>query len=262
MNPSNPHALAAELEAAFLTRQTIQPFTDRFPFDLPQAYAVQLAWNQLRLQAGDQVVGHKIGLTSKAAQEQFKVFEPDFGLLWQSRQFHPTNGKVEVPAALFGGPRLEGEIAFLLGQPLQGPQVTAEQVLAATEAVAPAFEIVDTRLTAFPSNVFDSVADNALFGGLVVGSWQRYTPDLDLSAIAMTLQHNGAPGTEGLGSASMGHPARAVAWLANTLSTFGLGLVAGQTIISGSLGRMLPGKAGDQFRLEMSGLSPITLELI
>lgn len=242
---------AERLEQAWRTRELIQPLSRSAGMaTIDDAYAVQSRWNALREAAGERVVGRKIGLTSKAMQEQAGFDRPDFGRLWASRHVAATNGHAEIETSLFLQPRIEGEIAFLLKSPLSG-EVSIEEVLAATEAVAPSFEIVDSRFERRDFQVIDTIADNASFGAFTIGQWGLGMLRGDLRDVPMTLQQNGEVVVTGTGADSLGHPASAVAWLAATLSSYGETLQAGDWILSGSLGRAIPVNRGDAFHLQI-----------
>ncbi|WP_448592686.1 2-keto-4-pentenoate hydratase [Thermoflexus hugenholtzii] len=253
-------ALAERLDHAWETATPIPPLTESVgPLSPAEAYAIQARWSALRRARGERIVGRKIGLTSRAMQEQMGVYEPDYGDLWASRFFPAARGRAEVPAQLFIQPRLEGELAFLIGKPLAGPGVTLQAVLAATEAVALAVEIVDSRIESWRIRLADTIADNASYGGFVVGAWSRKLREADLRTIGMLIHHNGRPAAEGIGAAALGHPARAVAWLANKLGEFGVRLEPGDIVLSGSLARAIPAQAGDLFVVEMFGQPSLTV---
>jgi len=256
-------ALAQRLERAWEERRPIQPFTETGEVtSAVDAYAVQQAWTRMRLARGEQLLGRKIGLTSKAMQQQMGVGEPDYGCLWGSRYFPSTAGRAEVPANLLVQPRMEGELAFLIGRRLQGPGITLQEVLAATDAVAPALEIVDSRIEGWRIQLPDTVADNASYGGFVLGPWSTAMRDWDLRLVGMLLHQNGRPVVEGIGAAALGHPARAVAWLANKLGEFGEALEPGHVVLSGALGRALPAVQGDLFALEISGCPTLAVRFV
>jgi len=208
---------------------------------------------------GERRVGRKIGLTARAVQQQFGVDQPDFGSIWASRQFVAAGGRAELPYGLFLQPRVEGELAFLLGQPLWGPHLTPQEVLAATEAVAYAFEIVDSRIADWRIRIEDTVADNASFGALVLGPWQKELLAEPLHTLGMALYKDGALVAQGAGAACLEHPARAVAWLANKLAGFGEGLEAGEVVLSGSWIPVQPAAPGALFVLEAAGAPPLSL---
>ncbi len=256
-------AIAQQLEQALQTKQPIPPLTETLgPLTPEQAYAIQTAWTALRVAHGERIVGRKIGLTSRAMQEQLGVREPDYGSLWASRFFPAAGGRVEVPVDLLVQPRLEGEIAFLIGRRLAGPGVTLQQVLAATEAVGLAVEIIDSRIEAWRIKLADTIADDASFGAFTVGAWSRRLVQEDLRTVGMVIRRNGEQVTEGIGAAALGHPARAVAWLANKLAEFGVALEPGDIVLSGSLGRAVPIERGDHFVLELHGQPPLTVRFV
>lgn len=253
-------ALARMLDEAWEDRRSIAPFTEGGELgSVERAYEVQTRWSELRQERGERIVGRKIGLTSLAMQEQLGVSEPDYGSLWSSRYYPASGGRVEIPSGVFLQPRLEGELAFLLGRPLQGPGVSAQQVLSATEALAVAVEVIDSRIEDWRIKLPDTIADNASYGAFTVGPWSRGLREVDLRTVGMLLHRNGARVVEGLGIAALEHPARAVAWLADKLSTFGVRLEPGDIVLSGSLGGAVPAERGDVFVVEAHGQPPLTV---
>ena len=253
-------ALADLLDESWRTRRPVAPLSESHGLRSPRdAYLVQTAWNDIQLGRGERVVGRKIGLTSRAMQEQLGVNEPDFGTLWASRYFPATGGRAAVPSGIFLQPRVEGEIAFLIGRRLKGPDVTVQDVLAATEAVAPAIEVVDSRIRDWRITLADTIADNASFGAFTVGAWSRAMLQRDLRLVGMVLTRNGVETVEGVGAAALGHPARCVAWLANKLAEFGVELQPGDIVLSGALARALPVRGGDVVVLEMDGQPPLVV---
>ncbi|GAA5335668.1 MULTISPECIES: 2-keto-4-pentenoate hydratase [Thermus] len=254
----NPETFAQELEGAWVERRPIEPLSERGLKGIEAAYRVQEAWNRLRLAKGDKVVGRKIGLTSKAVQEQLGVDQPDYGNLWASR-FLGMGERAEVAASLFLQPRVEGELAFLLGKRLEGPHVTPQEVLAATEAVAFALEIVDSRIRDWRIRIEDTIADNASFGAFFVGPWERALLEEDLSTLGLVLYRNGEAVAQGAGAACLGHPARAVAWLANALAAFGVALEPGEIVMSGAWAPVQVARPGDLFTLVGTGGRALTL---
>jgi 2-keto-4-pentenoate hydratase len=247
-------ALAAQLDTAWRTRTPMPPITELHPaVGLDEAYAIQTRWTKLRLARGETVVGRKIGLTSSAIQAQLGVSEPDYGTLWKSSFYEADGGQVTIPASDFLQPRIEAEVAFLIGQPLRGRDVTPEQVLAATEACALGVEIVDSRIADWKIKLIDTIADNASYGGFTLGPWSADLAKQDLAALALGIRHNGILAAEGLGSAALGHPAKSTAWLANKLLELGVSLEPGNVVISGGVTKMLPVKAGDVFVFSLTG---------
>ena len=253
--------LANKLDTAWRTHTPIPPITDTDGItDVKAAYAIQSCWTNMRLERGEKIVGRKIGLTSKAIQQQLGVNEPDYGTLWQSSYYEAKNGRVSVPASEFLQPRIEGEVAFLIGKPLREPNITPEQVLAATEACAMGIEIVASRISDWKIKLVDTIADNASYGGFTLGPWDQRMRTADLGTLAMTIHHNGELAAEGLGSAALGHPAISTAWLANKLLEFGVSLEPGDVVISGGITKMLPVKAGDVFMFSLTSQPSLTVK--
>jgi len=252
--------LAERLDTAWRTRTPIPPITESDGVtDVKTAYAIQSQWTGMRLDRGETIVGRKIGLTSQAIQQQLGVSEPDYGALWQSSFYEARNGRVTIPAGDFMQPRIEGEVAFLIGTSLRGPNITPEQVLAATEACAIGVEIVASRIADWKIKLADTIADNASYGGFTLGPWDTRLRDADLGAVQMKIRHNGAAAAEGVGSAALGHPAKSTAWLANTLLEFGVSLEPGDIVISGGITKMLPIKSGDEFVFSLTSQPDLTV---
>jgi 2-oxopent-4-enoate/cis-2-oxohex-4-enoate hydratase len=192
-------------------------------------------------------------VTSKPVQDMLGVRQPDFGFLLDSMRM-PDGAAISLSRHKLIQPRAEGEIAFVLKRDLAGPGVTEAAVLAATDYVTPCFEIVDSRIRDWKIRIQDTVADNASCGVFVLGA-ARVKPDaLDLAAVKMEIRKNGAHAAAGLGSAVQGHPAAAVAWLANTLGRYQIPFKAGEIILSGSLAPLLPAAPGDRFEMTLSGI--------
>ena len=157
-------------------------------------------------------------------------------------------------------PRIEGEVAFLIGKPLREPNVTPEQVLAATDACALGIEIVASRIADWKIKLVDTIADNASYGGFTHGPWDRKLRDTDLASVVMTIRQNGEPAGESSGAAVLGNPAMAVAWLANKLFEFGVPLEPGDIVISGAFMKMLSFKAGDEFVFALTSQPDLTVK--
>lgn len=239
-----------ELYEALRARRTLQPLIERDPaLTVDDAYAISLDFLSRRLKDGERVVGKKIGVTSKAVQDMLGVHQPDFGFLtdWMF-----VEGDIDIDAKALIAPRAEAEIAFILKDSLNGPGVTAEQVIAATEAIVPCFEIVDSRITDWKISIVDTVSDNASCGVYVLGDERLDPRALDLPNLHVAVTKNGEPLSEGYGHAVQGDPAQAVAWLANTLGAYGVTLDAGDVILSGSLVPLAPAVKGDRFEMILS----------
>ena len=253
-------SIAARLDGAWKTHVPIPPITESDGItDVNTAYAIQTHWTNMRLERGEKIVGRKIGLTSKAIQQQLGVSEPDYGALWQSSFYPAKNGKVNIPAGDFLQPRIEGEVAFLIGKSLREPNITPEQILEATEACAMGIEIVASRIADWKIKLVDTIADNASYGGFTLGPWDRQLREADLGALAMSIHHNGILAAEGFGSAALGHPATSTAWLANKLLEFGVSLEPGDVVISGGITKMLPVKSGDEFIFSLTSQPDLTV---
>ena len=260
MTSASVEALAERLDTAWRTGIPIPPLSESDGItSVATAYAIQTHWTDLRLARGEKIAGRKIGLTSKAIQQQLGVNEPDYGTLWQSSFYQAQDGQVEIPAADFLQPRIEGEIAFLIGEALRGPNITPQDVLAATESCALGIEIVASRIADWRIKLVDTIADNASYGGFTLGPWDWHLRDADLGALAMSIHHNGTLAAEGVGAAALGHPAASTAWLANKLLEFGISLAPGDVVISGGITKMLPVKAGDEFVFALTGQPAVTV---
>ena len=246
--------LGDELYSALRARRTLSPLTERWPeITIEDAYHVSLRMVNRRIEDdGEKIIGKKIGVTSLAVQEMLGVFQPDFGYL-TDKMLYPNDGPMPISEQLIQ-PRAEGEIAFMLRKDLNGPGVTNEDVLDATEYVTACFEVVDSRVHDWKVKIQDTVADNASCGLFVLGDERAEPDDLDFPNLKMRVYKNGQPLSEGLGSAALDSPLNCVSWLANTLSRFGITLNAGDVVLSGSLVPLEPVVAGDEMRLEVDGV--------
>ena len=254
MNTSILQELGDELYAALRSGNVLPPLTSRQPdLSIEDAYQISRHLLERRIAGGERVIGKKIGVTSRPVQQMLNVHQPDFGFLTDAMQV--ANGAtVSLRGAGLIQPRAEGEIAFLLAHDLTGGNISADDVLDATDAVMPCFEIVDSRIRDWQIKIQDTVADNASCGVFVLGDARVGPRDIDLATAELTMSHNGKTVATGLGSAVQGHPAAAVAWLANTLGRLGIGLKAGEVVLSGALAAMFPAAAGDNFRVSIGGL--------
>ncbi|MDM0036890.1 2-oxopent-4-enoate hydratase [Variovorax sp. J22P271] len=248
------------LYEALLSCKPIAPITEREPeITIEDAYRIQLRMIQRRIEAGETVVGKKIGVTSKMVMDMLKVDQPDFGQLLSAMVFN--EGEPVLVDSLIA-PKAEAEVAFLLKRDLEGPGVTAADVLRATECVMPCFEIVDSRIKDWKIKIQDTVADNASCGVLTLGGHRRSPRDLDLALAGMVLEKNGEVISTSTGASVQGSPVNAVAWLANTLGRLGIGLKAGEIILSGSQSPLVPVKAGDSLHCSVGGLGGTSVRFI
>lgn len=251
--------LGDELFAALRARQTLAPLTERHSaIDIEDAYKISLRFLERRTADGERVIGKKIGVTSKPVQDMLGVHQPDFGFLTHTMEV-ADGSSVSLSKAKLIQPRAEGEIAFVLKKDLRGPGVTEEQVLDATDYVVPCFEIVDSRIKDWKIKIQDTVADNASCGVFVLGKDRVKPRALDLAAVKMQISKNGVHVADGIGAAVQGHPATAVAWLANTLGKYGIPFLAGEVILSGSLAPLLPALPGDRFEMNLAGIGKASI---
>lgn len=252
MDQTKIHHYGDELFEALLARRPLEPITSReSEISIEDAYHIQQRMIARRLEQGETVVGKKVGATSKAVQQMLNVHQPDFGYLLSGMTY--AQGEA-IPMDSLIQPRAEGEIAFILKRDLMGPGVTTAAVLSATELVMPCFEIVDSRIKDWQIKIQDTVADNASCGVFVLGDQAVDPRGLDLNLVGMVIEKNGELAATGAGAAALGSPLNAVAWLANTLGALGIPLKAGEIILSGSLGPLVPVQAGDNLRLAIGGI--------
>ncbi|MEV6600011.1 2-keto-4-pentenoate hydratase [Actinoplanes sp. NPDC051346] len=246
--------LADRLHAAERDRAPIPPLVLQHPdLTAAEAYAIQLHNVRRR---GETVVGHKVGLSSAAMQQMMGVDEPDYGHLLASMRLSETE---PARASRYCYPRVEIEVAFLLGADLPGADCTEEDVLAATEALAPSIELIDSRIEDWKISIADTVADNASSAGFVVGA-ARVAPDaVDVRAIDAVLFRNDEPVARGRSDAVLGNPVTAVAWLARTVAGFGVRLRAGHLVLPGACARAVDVHPGDAFRAVFTGLGEVRL---
>lgn len=223
-----------------------------------EAYMVSDLNRQFKVAQGGRVVGKKIGLTSKAVQAQLGVDQPDFGFLFDDMEF--LNGQV-VPANRLIQPKAEAEIAFVVQQSMGGEVPTYSEFLACIGYAVPAIEIVDSAIADWKISIIDTVADNASSGLYVLGDQPVPVAQLALSELGMTLEKNGSMVSSGVGSACLGHPLRAAYWLACEMIRRGHGLAAGEVILSGALGPMVPIQAGDRVEARIQGLGSVHFSL-
>ncbi len=249
--------LAADLAEAERSRVPIAPLTDRNPtIDVVDAYEIQLINIRQRVAEGARVVGHKVGLSSKAMQQMMGVDEPDYGhLLDEMQAFEDT----PVKAGSYLYPRVEVEVGFVLAEDLPGAECTEDDVLAATAAFAPSIELIDTRITDWKIKLCDTIADNASSAGFVLGTGRVAPETVDIQGIDAVLTRNGEVVASGRSDAVLGNPVTAVAWLARKVESFGVRLRKGDIVLPGSCTRAIDARPGDHFVAEFDGLGSVRL---
>jgi 2-oxo-3-hexenedioate decarboxylase len=256
---ADPVALAERLAGMRQARAAGKGLSVDHPeMDLDAAYAVQEAGVRLLVADGERPIGFKLGLTSRAKQAQMGVAEPLYGELTDAMLLDVGEPLV---AADHIQPRVEPEIAFLVGTDLAGERVGTTQVLAATAAVAPAIEVIDSRYAGYSFTLPDVIADNASAARLVLGGVRRTADGIDLRLLGCVLERNGRVVSTAAGAASLGHPAAAVAWLVRALARCGRGLAAGDVVLSGALTEALPVAPGDVVVARLGRLGTVELPI-
>ena len=258
--------LARELYAARKSRTPVRHFSKRFPqMTVDDGYAVQRAWVALEVKDGRTVKGRKIGLTSRAMQQASQIDEPDFAPLMDDMFFAQGT---DIPISRFIAPRVEVELAFILGKPLKGPGATLFDVLSATDYVTPAIEIIDARIEQFDREtkemrkVFDTISDFAANAGIVLGGRPVRPLDVDLRWVGALLHKNGVIEETGLAAGVLGHPAMGVAWLANKIAPHDEQLHAGDVVLAGSFTRPTPAQRGDTLHADYGPLGSISFRFV
>jgi len=247
--------LAAQVLARCDQVQTVDAIADDFVrLGIDDAYRVQLALVAQRCARGEQIVGRKVAFTSRGTMTQFGVQESAFGTILSGGIF--TDGAV-VPVSRFPAVGAEAEIAFILGEEIKGPGITIAQVLKATEGVVPAIEIINLCISRTPWNALEVIATNAVHGGIVLGGQMTPIDGLNLRYEGMVAEVDDEPVGSGAGVEVLGHPAAAVAWLANKLGEFELALRPGDIVLSGSIIRMLEVKAGQTVKVTFSRIGSV-----
>jgi 2-oxo-hept-3-ene-1,7-dioate hydratase len=250
---------AESLLRAERERKVVPQLSRTFPeIEIEDAYAIQGYWAQGRIAQGAKVIGHKIGLTSRAMQMASKMTEPDYGCLLDDMLW---NDGAAIPADRFLAPRLEVELAFVMGEPLAGPGARIYDVMRATEFVVPALEIIDYR-TEVPRAITDTIADNAAAGGMIVGGRTVRPMDVDIRWVGATLAKNGIIEESGVSAAIMGHPAAGIAWLVNKLAPLDARLEPGQIVLAGSFTRPVSIQAGDVIHADYGPLGAIGVSFV
>ena len=259
-------AAALRLHRAEKSGQPVRQISlDHPEITIPDAYAIQKAWIKLKLAEGRKIVGHKIGLTSRAMQQSSQIDEPDFGTLLDDMVFKDGS---DIPVSRFIDPMVEVELAFVLKARLEGENVNMLDVLSATDYVIPAVEIIDARCHRIdpeskrPRKVMDTISDNAANVGIIMGGRPIRPMDVDLRWVSALLYRNGVIEETGVAAGVLNHPANGIAWLARKFAPHGVALEPGQVILAGSFTRPVKVHAGDTFHVDYGPLGNITCRFV
>jgi 2-oxo-hept-3-ene-1,7-dioate hydratase len=247
------------LRDAHLTKKQATQLSVTFPqIEVADSYAISSALAAERVKTGVQIVGHKIGLTSKAMQASSKIDEPDYGYLFSDQIM---NDGAKVKHADFCVPRVEPELTFVLKEPLMGPNIGLLDVMRATEFIIPSIEIIDARIQD-PRRIFDTIADNGAGAGIILGGRPVRPHDIDLRWVGAILYRNSEIEETGIAAGVMGHPAMAIAWLANKLAPFGTRLEPGHLMLSGSFTRPVWASKGDTIHADFGPLGSVSMQFV
>ncbi len=259
-------ALARQLYEARKSRTQLRHFSKAHPgMTVEDGYAIQREWVRLEIADGRSVRGRKIGLTSRAMQQASQIDEPDYAPLMDDMFFEQGG---DIPFDRFIAPRVEVELAFVLGRPLKGPHVNLFDVLSATDDVTPAVEIIDARTEQFDRDtkamrkVYDTISDFAANAGIVTGGRPVRPTDVDLRWVGALLHKNGVIEETGLAAGVLSHPATGVAWLANKIAPYDEQLNPGDVVLSGSFTRPATAQRGDNFHVDYGPLGSIAFRFV
>lgn len=251
------YEIAEKIAVSTESRQAIEPLSAQYPgMTEDDAYGVQMIYCGRAIRDGKRLIGYKVGLTSQEAQRQFKVFQPDFGHLFHDMLLAEES---ELDLSRLIQPKIEGEIAFVLEKDLRGGSCTILDVLNAISYATVAMEIVDSRIKDWKITAVDTIADNGSSSLFVLGGKKTKIENLNLPFLGMALSRNGEVVVTGAGAACLGNPLNAVAFLANELAKNDRPLLAGEVVLSGSLGPMIPMRAGEFYTCEIGQLGRVTL---
>ena len=253
-------AIADELAAADRTHSVIPRITARYPeATVEDSYAIQGVWRDRMIADGRRLVGRKIGLTSKAMQQATGITEPDYGVMFDDTVY-PSGA--EIPVEKFSNVRVEVELAFVLKTPLEGPDCTLEDALAAIEYAVPALEVLNSHIELEGRTIVDTISDNAAYGAMVLGDVHKRPDEVDLRWVPGVLSRNGEIEETGVAAGVLGHPATGVAWLANKFAQHGARLEAGEIILAGSFTRPMWVGRGDSVRCDYGPLGVIECRFV
>lgn len=257
MKQETQKLLGKQLYQAAKTKKSIPVISHKYQnFTIGEAYQVQSYMVNQYLEDHYHLSGRKVGMTSRAMQEQFDIHEPDYGYLFEELKFG-NNSNIDITQFL--EPMVEAELAFVLKEDLNKPDITAEDVFSATEYITAALEIIDARTQHFETTIADSIADNASFAAYVTGDTILSPSSVDLSLVGLIAEKNGKQVTTSSGASVMGNPACAVAWLANKMYALGDPLKKGEFILSGSFISAIPVNPGDQIHIKYGHFGEIQI---
>ena len=260
LHPDVIAAIADELADADRTHSVIPRITARYPdATIDDSYAIQGLWRDKNVTAGRTLVGRKIGLTSKAMQDATGISEPDYGVMFDDTVF--ASG-AEIPVDQYSNVRIEVELAFVLKEPLEGPDCTLDQVLKATDYVVPALEVLTSHIELEGRTIVDTIADNAAYGAMVLGEVRKRPDEIDLRWVPGLLYRNDEITETGVAAGVLDHPATGVAWLADKFAQHGARLEAGEIILAGSFTRPMWVSRGDEVRCDYGPMGVITCRFI
>ena len=253
-------ALAAELAEAERTRGVMPRITARYPgATIEDSYAIQGVWRDSQVAAGRRLVGRKIGLTSRAMQQATGITEPDYGVMFDDTVY-PTGS--EIPFDDFSNVRIEVELAFVLRSPLEGPDCTLDDALAAIDYAVPALEVLNSHIELEGRTIVDTISDNAAYGAMVLGDVHMRPDEIDLRWVPGVLSKNGQIEETGVAAGVLGHPATGVAWLANKFHQHGARLEAGEIILAGSFTRPMWVERGDEVLCDYREMGTIACRFV
>ena len=260
LSPEQIAQIAEELAEADRAHSVIPRITARYPAaSVEDSYAIQGVWRDKNLAAGRTLVGRKIGLTSKAMQQATGITEPDYGVMFDDTVYESG---ADIPVAHFSNVRIEVELAFVLARPLEGPDCTLEDAMAAIDYAVPALEVLNSHIELEGRTIVDTISDNAAYGAMVLGSVRKRPDEIDLRWVPALLSKNGEIEETGVAAGVLGHPATGVAWLANKFHQHGARLEAGEIILAGSFTRPMWVSAGDSVRADYGPMGVIECRFV
>lgn len=260
LTPEQLAQIAEELAEADRTHSVIPRITARYPAaTIEDSYAIQGIWRDRMIAGGRTLIGRKIGLTSKAMQQATGITEPDYGVMFDDTVY-PSGA--EIPFDNFSNVRIEVELAFVLNKPLEGPDATLEDALAAIDYAVPALEVLNSHIELEGRTIVDTISDNAAYGAMVLGDVRKRPDEIDLRWVPGVLSRNGEIEETGVAAGVLGHPATGVAWLANKFHQHGARLEAGEIILAGSFTRPMWVQRGDVVVCDYREMGTVTCRFV